>query len=565
MLKKIGIFIYKCIRFFLLLTMFLLLWVGVPAAAIFGGIVLDLYFFFRQRKKARQRYDNLRGGFLKFADVRLSEQDMLRVVVLEELDRYARVGLVLAEKDARKKRLILTAVYLAAVFTLLMSCYYRISVFGWLTVLTVAYILIYFRIHPVEELCRDVRNEPERAFSEIVAKKLTETPPKPRYIQAIAAAVLVLGVFIAVHKTEKLTFAPTEGGVCLTDYRPGLGGFHQTVTVPDSHGGQPVVAIGDSAFRNNQLLETVHLPKTVTAIGSHAFQNCKKLANIQLPEGLTTLNGESFKNCYALEKITVPTGVTEIRGNTFEHCLKLRDVELHDGIVDIHAYAFYGCKALEFIVLPEHITEIHAYTFEGCSALTEIHIPFGVTRIAAHAFYGCSSLNYVFVPDSVTEIGSSAFRLCTALETIELPAGVAVDERAFKESPTKLLKKQLTDEQLRQIQAEIDALELDVMYYIYETANPEAVSLWDENTVLLVSDQRFAGQLPAEKGLGAVENETELVAYLKKAKAAGAQWVAYGIFSETGTKLTGEDYFAGRKIAIDKLIELNEKTTGEGA
>ena len=72
------------------------------------------------------------------------------------------------------------------------------------------------------------------------------------------------------------------------------------------------------------------------------------------------------------------------------------------------------------------------------------------------------------------------------LEEIELPAGVAVNERAFKESPTRVLEKRFTDEQILQIQKEVTEKNTDFLYYVYEKNNPDAVYLWDDGQILLV-------------------------------------------------------------------------------
>ncbi len=90
------------------------------------------------------------------------------------------------------------------------------------------------------------------------------------------------------------------------------------------------------------------------------------------------------------------------------------------------------------IDLPSGITEIRGSTFENCANLETIEIPDGVVRIGGHAFYGCSSLSYVRIPSSVREIGSSAFRRCGRLYQIEIPSTAQVNEKAFKESPTRI-------------------------------------------------------------------------------------------------------------------------------
>ena len=62
-----------------------------------------------------------------------------------------------------------------------------------------------------------------------------------------------------------------------------------TLTIPESYGGLPVVAVSSRAFINNSTLQTVYLPETVTEIGEEAFKNCTALAHVYLPEDSVTL------------------------------------------------------------------------------------------------------------------------------------------------------------------------------------------------------------------------------------------------------------------------------------
>ena len=139
-----------------------------------------------------------------------------------------------------------------------------------------------------------------------------------------------------------------------------------------------------------------HNGKEVVSLRGNAFSNMYLLKEVSLPKKLTYLGGESFYNCISLKKINLPVGLTEIKGSTFENC----------------------------------------------SNLESITIPDNVTRIGGHAFYGNSSLNMVNISQNskLREFGSSAFRMCSKLEKIYIPQGVYVNERAFKESPTRVLE-----------------------------------------------------------------------------------------------------------------------------
>ena len=109
-------------------------------------------------------------------------------------------------------------------------------------------------------------------------------------------------------------------------------------------------------------------------------------------------------------------------------------------VTEIRGEVFTKMHRLHYVVLPSGISEIRGSTFEECTGLREIDIPKGVMRIGGHAFYGCKNLSRVTVPSTVTEIGSSAFRRCSSLLEIKIPEGASVNEKAFKESPTKVIR-----------------------------------------------------------------------------------------------------------------------------
>ena len=134
--------------------------------------------------------------------------------------------------------------------------------------------------------------------------------------------------------------------------------------------------------------------------------------------------------------------VTSIRGDVFANMLFLKEVVLPESIEEIRGGAFSGDISLEKINLPSKITEIKGNTFENCSSLKSIKIPDSVTRIGGHAFYGNASLNEVILTSNsnLREIGSSAFRRCYSLNVITIPNNTYVNERAFKESPTRIMR-----------------------------------------------------------------------------------------------------------------------------
>jgi hypothetical protein len=108
-------------------------------------------------------------------------------------------------------------------------------------------------------------------------------------------------------------------------------------------------------------------------------------------------------------------------------------------VTAIRGNVFKDVYTIWYVTLPSRITEIRGSTFERCSSLEEIDIPNGVTRIGGHAFCDCKSLKKVRIPITVTSIGSSAFRRCYSLGEVKIPAGIDINDRAFKETPAKLI------------------------------------------------------------------------------------------------------------------------------
>lgn len=519
-----------------------------------------LYFFLKKRRENKDA--ELSGGFDNYVGLNLKETELVRILVLEELGTCLQTGHVLNAHKTRKNRMILTSIYILTNFLILMGGYYRTATAFICMAIAVLYTYLFYRLDPVGEICTAVKKQPDRDVSQIVLEMTDEQPQKPLRPLGIAAFVLSMVLFFSINADERFVFAPADGGYNLEKYYPSVFG-QEEVRIPETYQGEPVVAIGKKAFRGMEVMTRISIPETVVLIDSYAFKGCKKLDQVKLPVGLQILNGESFKGCSNLSEIVIPKGVKEIRGNTFEDCQSLQKVELHDGITDIHAYAFRNCKSLETITLPFAITEIHAYTFENCESLQEIIIPVGVTRIAAHAFYNCSALGYVHVPDTVTEIGSSAFRQCTSLKEIALPHGVAVDERAFKDSPTKLKKKLFTDEQWEQIVQEAQEKPTETVFYVYKKDAPDVIQGWNHETVMLVDDARYKYRLDDHVDLQMMAKYTEILEYLEAAKEAGFTQVLFRIYSPKASEIVGDSYFVNSHLTVDEMIEICQEIIAE--
>lgn len=225
------------------------------------------------------------------------------------------------------------------------------------------------------------------------------------------------------------------------------------LTVPSSLDGYTVVAIGDGAFEDNDIIRTVLLPETLVSIGSKAFNSCdllesvsipdsvtnidkfafrecRVLYDVELPEKLEVIGAGAFADCESLTNISIPAALQEIKAGIwgsqnywgpFTGCSSLNNVSFEEDCTFVLADLFYGCDGLENIIIPDSITVIEAEAFANCTNLIHVQMPDTVTEIEDGVFSGCYSLSEINLSTALTTIGGGAFADCISLERITIP------------------------------------------------------------------------------------------------------------------------------------------------
>lgn len=347
------------------------------------------------------------------------------------------------------------------------------------------YLIVSLRYSTMNVLMRKAKKNPDKEIFQLIVEAKAEKKEEtvPRVVKLLAGIIIAIAIPFACFYKPTILYLKYGNGYSVFRYTRDFTGSKKEVIIPDTYKGKDVIAIGENAFKdtkvrkvllpknlesiktkafyNCEFLESINIPKNVFEIRASAFEGCHNLKNITLPERLKEIRARAFADnyslveielpgaleylgagafscCSSLREITIPEGVTEINGQTFEYCTSLKKVNMHDNIISIHGETFVGDVLLDNVVLPSKITEVKGSTFEGCSSLSSIVIPEGVTRIGGHAFHGCRKLESVTIPSTLKEIGSSAFRQCRSLKEITLPKGTIIDERSFKESPTRV-------------------------------------------------------------------------------------------------------------------------------
>lgn len=255
---------------------------------------------------------------------------------------------------------------------------------------------------------------------------------------------------------DELEYVETgdKTGVVITGYT----GDSTYLMLPDSIGGVPVIAIGESAFRDSGI-KKIALGKDIREIGDYAFSGCGALTYVAWSDNLTKLGMCAFEEC-GLSEIELPQGLTEIGSYCFydtgvEHVFIPASVSRIgvraftnmsvDGILVNADNEYYkvvdgilyskdmtvlvSCPAAKkgSFIIPATVRTIAEYAFAECNELTDIAVADGsvLETISEDAFYFCDGLTRLDLRNGGTEIQSEAIYYCENLMELYLPYGLS--------------------------------------------------------------------------------------------------------------------------------------------
>lgn len=215
-------------------------------------------------------------------------------------------------------------------------------------------------------------------------------------------------------------------------------GLPKNLEIPEG-----IMGIGDNAFKDCTLIESVSIPGTVDRIGNDAFAGCKNLKKVVIKDGVNSICAGAFCNCTALESVAIGEGVERIELSVFYNCENLTNITLPSTLKEILQFdlnASIKIPAIEKLnyngtlaqwcamnwneVLVSKAKNITLGDGTDLRTLTTLSIPDSVTEIGVNAFYNCKSLTTVTIPNSVKTIGFQAFEGCTSLTDITIPSSV---------------------------------------------------------------------------------------------------------------------------------------------
>lgn len=206
----------------------------------------------------------------------------------------------------------------------------------------------------------------------------------------------------------------------------------ETLSIPETYNGKPVVAIGEQGFAKTAI-KTVALPASVQSLGVYAFWK-SAIEEIALPDTVTSLQKGVFYECEKLNKVVLGSGVETLPTYLFSNTPSLKSVTVPDGVKTIEKYAFY-LSSVASVTLSDSVTTLQDGAFQQSGDLETVVLGKGITQIPAQGFYKCAKLK-PFSFANITSVGNFAFKDCTAFEA-EIPATVSIGEKAFQSSGVK--------------------------------------------------------------------------------------------------------------------------------
>ncbi len=210
--------------------------------------------------------------------------------------------------------------------------------------------------------------------------------------------------------------------------------------------------LGDEAFRNCSLLNTVENANRIVKAGDKAFDGTpyyNSASAIYANDGKTlvlapavidgrfTLSGVTEIAPYAFSSSKLAAGVTtldlsgvqKIGEGAFAH-LGITEITIPASVTEIAPHAF-GETALTSVSIPANVTYIGNYAFANCKSLATATVAEGLKTMGDGVFAGCTALTSVTLPASLAEMGGLTFSECANLESISLPALKALGAGTF--------------------------------------------------------------------------------------------------------------------------------------
>ena len=226
----------------------------------------------------------------------------------------------------------------------------------------------------------ETSSETESAESATTAETTSEaenTPADSRVTEPKTDTPAILGKYA--NDMFEYEYDANIGGMRITKYIGKL----PDVVIPSTLDGEPVKAVGEYAFKNEDetacQITSVTIPEGVTSLGDGAFRRCKNLSSVVIGDGVTKIGRNTFFGCTSLSELTLGKNVSAIDDEAIEMCDGLTTITVDknnktycskDGVL-------YNKKMTELIQLVEKIHFARVCGQNGLFQQTEAAEAFG--------------------------------------------------------------------------------------------------------------------------------------------------------------------------------------------
>lgn len=159
--------------------------------------------------------------------------------------------------------------------------------------------------------------------------------------------------YVEYQKDEQL------GGLVITGTKKKI----KDLVIPEHINGVQVVGIGNNAFKDNEILETITLPTNLTQIGDKAFYNCTSLEQINVPDLVQSIGESCFENCTQLKHVTLGRELNSIGQGAFFNCFRILEFKFpRRYTINFNVDIFDHRSNVTCLYLPEKYSSRNAYS-----------------------------------------------------------------------------------------------------------------------------------------------------------------------------------------------------------
>lgn len=240
-----------------------------------------------------------------------------------------------------------------------------------------------------------------------------------------------------------------------------------------------VTKIGDKAFANCTVMESISIPATVVQVGDYRkesstdpstlpFYGCSSLKEVRFEDGKEPIYLGSYCRYYysdysgryyydtdnsyglfstcPLETVYIGRDIKYVEKtnysfeanpqyygySAFYKQEKIKKVTISSSVTEIRPYLFKDCKSLCDLMITGALTEIPERAFDACN-ITSLVLPNSVETISKSAFMDNANMKRASLGNSVEVVSDNAFSGCTALSDINLGTALqTIENEAFQ-------------------------------------------------------------------------------------------------------------------------------------